>query len=75
MPLLSFVVLTYIKIQISHWDLPFTRKPSCGCLEPPTNANVEVLIEDGVGAASTSVDMLILLFEALWVARVPAGLS
>lgn len=35
----------------------FTRKP-CVFFEPPTNEKVEVLIEDGVGAESASIDIL-----------------
>ena len=36
--------------------IPFTRKP-CVFFEPPTNAKVEVVIEDGVGAESASMDI------------------
>ena len=60
MPLLP-CDLVGIGYDIDSWEiLPFTRKPCkpCVCFEPPTKAKVEVLIEDGVGAASTSTDIL-----------------
>jgi hypothetical protein len=46
--------------------IPFTRKP-CVFFEPPTNTKVEVLIEDGVGAESASMDIAKVMYKRLEV--------
>lgn len=56
-PLLSWAVSVHTKAAVSQEISPFTRKPCCAFFEPPTNAKVEVVMEDSVGAASTSVDI------------------
>jgi hypothetical protein len=64
-----------MKDPIVQVDLPFTRKPCCTFFGPPTNAKVEVVIENGVGADSTSADMITYSLRQYRLARVPMGLS